>query len=304
MAELPDSPAAVAELLRGRDYLCDRGLATVLYLGLTLDQPLLLEGEAGVGKTEVAKAAAAALGRSLVRLQCYEGIESGEALYEWNYPRQLLQLRATADSWRDATGGPGGPGDPDRAVDDLFGPRFLMERPLLAALRKGDGAVLLIDEIDRADDAFEAFLLEILSDFQITIPELGTIAAARPPLVVLTSNRTRELHDALKRRCLYHWIGYPDVEREAEIVRLRAPGLPAGLVRAVVETVARLRGLDLVKAPGVAETINWARALGLLGVERLDADELAPTLGSVLKDRDDLLRVQERLKTLLADVDG
>jgi MoxR-like ATPase len=313
MAELPDSPAAVAETLRGRDYLCDRGLATALYLGLTLDQPLLLEGEAGVGKTEVAKAAAAALGRSLVRLQCYEGIESGEALYEWNYPRQLLQLRATADGWRDAasgSGGPGGPGgpgdhgdarDPDRAVDDLFGPRFLMERPLLAALRKGDGAVLLIDEIDRADDAFEAFLLEILSDFQITIPELGTIAAARPPLVVLTSNRTRELHDALKRRCLYHWIGYPDVEREAEIVRLRAPGLPAGLVRAVVETVARLRGLDLVKAPGVAETINWARALGLLGVERLDADELAPTLGSVLKDRDDLLRVQESLKTLLAD---
>jgi MoxR-like ATPase len=310
MAELPDSPAAVAELLRGRDYLCDRGLATVLYLGLTLDQPLLLEGEAGVGKTEVAKAAAAALGRSLVRLQCYEGIESGEALYEWNYPRQLLQLRATADGWREAAGGPGGaddPGDPadaDRAVDDLFGPRFLMERPLLAALRKGDGAVLLIDEIDRADDAFEAFLLEILSDFQITIPELGTIAAARPPLVVLTSNRTRELHDALKRRCLYHWIGYPDVPREAEIVRLRAPGLPAGLVRAVVETVARLRCLDLVKAPGVAETINWARALGLLGVERLDADELAPTLGSVLKDRDDLLRVQESLKALLADVDG
>jgi MoxR-like ATPase len=289
----PGSPAAVAELLRSRAYLADRGLATAVYLGLTLDQPLLLEGEAGVGKTEVARTLADALGRCLVRLQCYEGIDASQALYEWDYPRQLLHLRAVTDTaaGRDAA---------DGAVDDLFGPRFLLERPLLAALRRGDGAVLLVDEIDRADDEFEAFLLELLSDFQITIPEIGTIAAGRPPLVVLTSNRTRELHDALKRRCLYHWIDYPELEREVEIVRLRAPGLPEPLVREVVAIVGRLRELDLAKAPGVAETINWARALGLLGVDRLDPDAVAPTLGSVLKDRDDLLRVHAGLEELLA----
>ena len=286
---MPGSPRAVADLLGGQAYLCDRGLATAVYLGLTLGQPLLLEGEAGVGKTEVAKAVAAALGRSLVRLQCYEGIDASEALYEWDYTRQLLHLRAVADT---AGGG-------ERAVDDLFGPRFLLERPLLTALRRGAGAVLLIDEVDRADDEFEAFLLEVLSDFQITIPEIGTIAAEQPPMVVLTSNRTRELHDALKRRCLYHWIDYPDEAREVEIVRLRAPQLPQPLVEAVVEVVARLRDLDLTKAPGVAETINWARALGQLGVERLDPEAVGPTLGAVLKDRDDLVRVQGRLKVLL-----
>jgi MoxR-like ATPase len=288
----PGSPRAVADLLAGQAYLCDRGLATAVYLGLTLDQPLLLEGEAGVGKTEVAKAVAAALGRSLVRLQCYEGIDASEALYEWDYTRQLLHLRAVADT---AGGG-------ERAVDDLFGPRFLLERPLLTALRRGAGAVLLIDEVDRADDEFEAFLLEVLSDFQITIPEIGTIAAGRPPLVVLTSNRTRELHDALKRRCLYHWIDYPDEAREVEIVRLRAPQLPQPLVEAVVEVVGRLRDLELTKAPGVAETINWARALGQLGIERLDPEAVGPTLGAVLKDRDDLGRVQAGLKLLLDDV--
>jgi MoxR-like ATPase len=292
-AAAPGSPAAVAELLRSRAYLADRGLATAVYLGLTLDQPLLLEGEAGVGKTEVARTLADALGRCLVRLQCYEGIDASQALYEWDYPRQLLHLRAVTDTAADRDAA-------DGAVDDLFGPRFLLERPLLAALRRGDGAVLLVDEIDRADDEFEAFLLELLSDFQITIPEIGTIAAARPPLVVLTSNRTRELHDALKRRCLYHWIGYPELEREVEIVRLRAPGLPEPLVREVVAIVGRLRELDLAKAPGVAETINWARALGLLGVDRLDPDAVAPTLGSVLKDRDDLLRVHAGLEELLA----
>jgi MoxR-like ATPase len=289
----PGSPAAVAELLRSRAYLADRGLATAVYLGLTLDQPLLLEGEAGVGKTEVARTLADALGRCLVRLQCYEGIDASQALYEWDYPRQLLHLRAVTDTAADRDAA-------DGAVDDLFGPRFLLERPLLAALRRGDGAVLLVDEIDRADDEFEAFLLELLSDFQITIPEIGTIAAGRPPLVVLTSNRTRELHDALKRRCLYHWIGYPELEREVEIVRLRAPSLPEPLVREVVAIVGRLRELDLAKAPGVAETINWARALGLLGIDRLDPDGVAPTLGSVLKDRDDLLRVHAGLEELLA----
>ena len=292
-AAAPGSPAAVAELLRSRAYLADRGLATAVYLGLTLDQPLLLEGEAGVGKTEVARTLADALGRCLVRLQCYEGIDASQALYEWDYPRQLLHLRAVTDTAADRDAA-------DGAVDDLFGPRFLLERPLLAALRRGDGAVLLVDEIDRADDEFEAFLLELLSDFQITIPEIGTIAAGRPPLVVLTSNRTRELHDALKRRCLYHWIGYPELEREVEIVRLRAPGLPEPLVREVVAIVGRLRELDLAKAPGVAETINWARALGLLGVHRLEPDAVAPTLGSVLKDRDDLLRVHAGLEELLA----
>jgi MoxR-like ATPase len=275
---VPESVPALADALREAGYLADRGLATSLYVGLRLGRPVLLEGEVGVGKTEVAKTLATVLGRRLIRLQCYEGIDSNQALYEWDYARQMLQIRAMSE--RDL--------DTDRAVDQLFGPKFLVERPLLDAVRAGDGAVLLVDEIDRADDEFEAFLLELLSDFQITIPEIGTIAAQRPPLVVLTSNRTRELHDALKRRCLYHWVGYPAYEREVEIVLVREPGVADSLARKVVAAVHRLRSLDLVKPPGVAETIDWVRTLGAVGADDLDADTVRDTIGAVVKDREDL----------------
>ncbi len=287
MAETPDLPSSVPALtdaLTDVGYLADRGLATSLYVGLRLGRPVLLEGEVGVGKTEVAKAMAAVLGRRLIRLQCYEGIDSSQALYEWDYARQMLQIRAMSDPRPDDRG----------AVDQLFGPEFLLERPLLDAVRAGDGAVLLIDEVDRADDEFEAFLLELLSDFQITIPEIGTIVAERPPFVVLTSNRTRELHDALKRRCLYHWVGYPSAEREVEIVLVREPGVSAALARKVVAAVNRLRALELVKPPGVAETIDWVRSLGVLGVigaDDLDPDVAADTIGAVVKERDDLEQV-------------
>jgi MoxR-like ATPase len=232
----------------------------------------------GVGKTEVAKVLAAIFGRRLIRLQCYEGIDMNQALYEWDYARQMLQIRAlSAHQAAD-----------EAAVDKLFGPKFLLERPLLEAVRAGDQAVLLIDEVDRADDEFEAFLLEVLSDFQISIPEIGTISAQSPPLVVLTSNRTRELHDALKRRCLYHWIGYPAADREVEIVLVRAPGVSAALTRKVVAAVQRLRELDLAKPPGVAETIDWVRTLDFLGATDLSAETAADTLGAVVKERDDL----------------
>jgi MoxR-like ATPase len=270
------SVEALQEALRGQDYLADRPLATAIYLAVSLDKPLLLEGEAGVGKTEVAKALAGALGRRLIRLQCYEGIDASQALYEWNYSRQLLAVRALQTQ------------DAPPRVEDLFGEEFLVERPLLAALRAGDAAVLLVDELDRADDEFEAFLLEVLSEFAVTIPEVGTVRAERPPAVVITSNRTRELHDALKRRCLYHWIDHPTLEREVEIIRVRAPEVPESLARQVARAVARLRELDVAKRPGVAEAIDWAHALAFLGVESLDGEVAAATLGSVLKDHEDL----------------
>ena len=265
--------------LREADYLPDRGLATALYLSQRLEKPLLLEGEAGVGKTEAAKALARALPARLLRLQCYEGLDVAHAVYEWNYSRQLLHIRAAQE------------GTVDEA--ELFGPEFLIRRPLLEAIESPEPVVLLIDEIDRADEEFEAFLLEVLSDFQITIPEIGTISAVRRPSVILTSNRTRELHDALKRRCLFHWIGHPALEREIEIVVLRVPGIPERLAAQAATFVRGLRGLDLAKPPGVAETIDWAHALATLGEERLSAEIVRQTLGSVLKYHEDLETVRD-----------
>ena len=285
----PTSVADLTERLRAERYLADRGLATAAYVALSLDRPLLLEGEVGVGKTEIAKVLAATLGRRLIRLQCYEGIDPSQALYEWDYARQLLQVRALSKTEL-ADGG---------SVDRLYGPEFLVERPLLAAVRAGDSAVLLVDEVDRADDEFEAFLLEVLSDFQISIPEIGTVAAPSPPLVVLTSNRTRELHDALKRRCLYHWVGYPTPEREAEIIMARAPQAADGLVRQVVGAVNRLRDMELSKPPGVAESIDWVRTLGVLEASELTPDALRDSLGAVVKERDDLDLVLSRIDGVL-----
>jgi len=282
----------LAEALRGEAYLPDRGLATAIHLALSLDKPLLLEGEAGVGKTEVAKVLATILDRTLIRLQCYEGIDAAQALYEWNYAKQLVAIRAL---------------DAEEAAartQDVFGPEYLVERPLLAAIRAGDRAVLLVDELDRADDEFEAFLLEILSEFAVTIPEIGRVAAERPPAVVVTSNRTRELHDALKRRCLYHWIDHPALEREVEIVRARAPHVGAALARDVAVAVERLRALDLAKAPGVAETIDWANALAFLDADRLSEELARDTLGAVVKDHEDQLVVAPRLAEVVADEDG
>jgi MoxR-like ATPase len=284
-------PATVAELtrsLRQGGYLADRGLSTALLVSLSLRRPVLLEGEVGVGKTEVAKVLAAIFGRKLIRLQCYEGIDTNQALYEWDYARQMLQIRALSE--HQATD--------EQAVDRLFGPKFLLERPLLEAVRAGDQAVLLIDEVDRADDEFEAFLLEVLSDFQISIPEIGTIKAETAPAVILTSNRTRELHDALRRRCLYHWIGYPTQEREVEIVLVREPAAAAQLTRKVVRAVHRLRELDLAKPPGVAETIDWVRTLGFLGETDLTPETAGDTLGAVIKDRDDLDLVRDNLEDI------
>ncbi len=274
--------ASIDELetaLRAADYLPDRGLATSLFLSLALEKPVLLEGEAGVGKTEAAKALARALDARLIRLQCYEGLDVTHAVYEWNYPRQLLHIRAAQEG--------------TVSEDELFGPEFLIRRPLLEAVEADEQVVLLIDEVDRADEEFEAFLLEVLSDFQITIPELGTIKARRKPAVVLTSNRTRELHDALKRRALFHWIGHPSLQREIEIVRLRVPGIPERLAEEAAAFVRGLRGLDLAKPPGVAETIDWAQALAALGREEIDAQVVEQTLGSVLKYREDIEAVRD-----------
>jgi len=270
-------------------YLADRGLTTAIFLSLSLGRPLLLEGEAGVGKTEVAKVLSDLLGRRLIRLQCYEGIDASQALYEWNYSRQLIAVRAM-----DAR-------EADTHVQDLFGPEFLVERPLLAAIHAGSKAVLLVDELDRADDEFEAFLLEILSEFAVTIPEVGRVVAQTPPAVIVTSNRTRELHDALKRRCLYHWIDHPDLDREVAIVRVRAPHVSDALARDVAEAVERLRQLDLAKVPGVAETIDWANALAFLGAERLDAALAADTLGAVVKDHEDQALVVPRLAEVVGE---
>jgi MoxR-like ATPase len=287
---------AVQTAFRDCDYICDRSLATAVFLSMALDRPLLLEGEAGVGKTELAKTLAAALGTRLIRLQCYEGLDVNTAVYEWNYPRQMLEIRLLEAR-----------GEIDRAVaHDIFGEAFLIKRPLLQALEAsadGEPPVLLIDEIDRADEEFEAYLLEILSDFQVTVPEIGTIEAVRPPRVVLTSNRTREVHDALKRRCLYHWIDYPSAQREFEIVLARVPGAPEALARQVVGFVQRLREADLTKVPGVAETIDWAAALLALGKPGLDPAVVDETLGVVLKYEEDVRQVQgETARAYLAEV--
>jgi MoxR-like ATPase len=288
-AEEPESPEELARTLERHGYLADEGLATVIFLALRMRRPLFLEGEAGVGKTEVAKVLARWTGGELLRLQCYDGIDASQALYEWDYSRQLLHLRASEAA--DAHGASG-----RELEDQLFSERFLVRRPLLRAIEdSGDGPVpvLLIDEVDRADDEFEAFLLEILSDYSVTIPELGTFTAKRPPVVVITSNRTRDVHDALKRRCLYHWVEHPTLDREVAIVELRLPEVDHDLARQVSAAVAVLRGMGLYKVPGVAETIDWTQALMALGSRRLDATVVERTLGSLLKYRDDAERVRE-----------
>jgi MoxR-like ATPase len=281
--------------LAERRYVGDRPLATSIYLALKLGKPLFIEGEAGVGKTEAAKVMADVLGARLIRLQCYEGIDLAHAAYEWNYPRQLLHIRLLSDGANRA-----------EAEKEIFSPEFLLRRPLLDAIDNSDAVppVLLIDEIDRSDEEFEAFLLELLSDFQISIPELGTITAKRPPFVVITSNRTREVHDALKRRCLYHWIDYPDLEKEVSIVEARVPEAAAGLARQVALLVSGLREMDLYKLPGVAETLDWARSLSALGARSVDADLVEATLGAALKYQEDLERAREAIPALVSRAQG
>jgi len=285
MTALPQSVDETLDVLTGASYVADRALATVTFLALRLGRPLFLEGEAGVGKTEIAKVLASGLKRRLIRLQCYEGLDTAAAVYEWNYSRQMVEIRLAEAA---------GIEDRERLAHDIYTEPFLIRRPLLQALEPeaGGAPVLLIDELDRTDEAFEAFLLEILSDFQVTIPELGTIKAANPPIVVITSNRTREIHDALKRRCLYHWVDYPDAERELAIVEARRPEAAQALAREVVGFVQALRGEDLFKAPGVAETLDWVSALQALDCISLDARTVNDTLGVLLKYQDDIVRMQ------------
>lgn len=294
---LPSSIDATEAMLRAGRYIADRSLATAAFLALKLNRPLFLEGEAGVGKTEIAKVLAIALGRPLVRLQCYEGLDVSSAVYEWNYQRQMLEIRLA-----EAAGGV----DRERLAGDVFSERFLIRRPLLQALQpEGDGpALLLIDELDRTDEPFEAFLLEVLAEYQITIPEIGTLRAEHPPAVVITSNRTREIHDALKRRCFYHWVDYPDAARELEIVRTRLPEVEARLAAQIVAFVQRLRGQDLFKLPGVAETLDWARALTTLDVLELTPELVSDTLGTLLKYQDDILKIQgSEAANILREID-
>ena len=291
----PTTIEDVEQRLRERNYIGDRALATSIFLALKLEKPLFIEGEAGVGKTEAAKVMADVLGARLIRLQCYEGIDLAHAVYEWNYPRQLLHIRLL-----DA-------GEDRRVAErEIYSSEFLLRRPLLDAIDNDDQIppVLLIDEIDRSDEEFEAFLLELLSDFQVSIPEIGTIKAKRTPFVVITSNRTREVHDALKRRCLYHWIDYPDLEKEVEIVRARAPEAAAGLAREVAALVQSLRSMDLYKVPGVAETLDWARSLAALGATRIDPALVNATIGAALKYQEDLERVREQVPALVEKARG
>ena len=293
---LPTSIDATIDLLAKAGYVADRSLGTVLYLALKMGRPLFLEGEAGVGKTEIAKVLAETLGRKLIRLQCYEGLDVSAAVYEWNYGAQMIAIRLAEAE---------GEGDRARIEHDVFSERFLIKRPLLQALEPdADGPpVLLIDEIDRTDEAFEAFLLEVLADYQVTVPELGTVKAPHPPIVIVTSNRTREVHDALKRRCLYHWVGYPDAARELTILRTKVPGVPKKLSEQVVAFVQTLRKEDLFKVPGVAETLDWATALTELDVVALDPATVSDTLGVLLKYQDDIARLDSsKVKTLLDEV--
>ena len=298
---MPTLPASIDEVQTALDevgYVCGRALATVVFLSLKLGRPLFLEGEAGVGKTEIAKALAATLGRRLIRLQCYEGLDASSAVYEWNFPAQMIAIRSAEAM---------GTVDRDTLQSELFSDKYLIRRPLLQAMspKEGRAPVLLIDELDRTDEPFEAFLLEALSDFQVTIPELGTIKAEEHPIVILTSNRTREVHDALKRRCLYHWVDYPDFDREMEIVRARAPDAAEALSREVVAFIQRLRDEDLFKKPGVAETIDWAKALVALDAIELSPQMISDTLGTILKYQDDIQRLQgSEAQRILSEVNA